>query len=136
MKYFLTLTLIILFGMNSCNQQTPASKGLDEKSPKVVLTGDELKIVAEITLKPDAFEAMKPIFEKVIAGSQSEEGCIYYDLHQDITDTTNTKYVMVEIWKDQKAIDSHNETQHFKTFKQSSQGYIDSMRVSILKVAK
>lgn len=137
MKKGVLLIFIIIIGLTNCNQQTPNNMNTTTNNmPNVVLSGDELKIVAEINLKPDAWKAMKPVFEKVIAGSQAEEGCIYYDLHQDVSDTTNTKYVMVEIWKNQEAIDFHNETQHFKTFKQASEDYIDSMRVTILKIAK
>lgn len=136
MKQILFLTLITLLSMNSCNKQLSDAKETTPNKPSVTLTGDELKIIAEITLKPDASQAMKPIFEKVVAGSQAEEGCIYYDLHQEISDTTNTKFVMVEIWKDQAAINSHNETDHFKTFKQASADYIDSMRVITLKLSE
>lgn len=136
MKRIIFISLIIFSCMNSCNKQSSEAKELVPNAPYVALTGDELKIVAEITLKPDVNEVMKPIFEKVVAGSQAEEGCIYYDLHQDISDTTNTKYVMVEIWKNQAAIDIHNESPHFKTFKQASADYIDHMRVLVLKVSK
>ena len=97
---------------------------------------NQLKIIAEITLKPGTAQAMKPIFEKVIAGSQAEEGNVYYDLHKDIADTTDTKYVMLEVWKDQVAIDIHNETPHFKAFVQASSDYVADMRVVIVKVVK
>lgn len=122
--------------MNSCNKQNPEINEKPSEAPYVALSGDELKIIAEITLKPNVSEAMKPIFEKVVSASQAEDGCIYYDLHQDISDTTNTKFVMVEIWKNQEAINSHNETPHFNTFKQASADYIDNMKVSILKISK
>ena len=119
--------------MNSCNNQQPENK---TNKPVVILNSDELKIIAEIFLKQGTYDLMKPIFEKVVKGSQAEDGCIYYDIHQDVSDTTNTKYVMVEIWKDQNAIDIHNETPHFNEFKEASKNYIDKMNVTILKVAQ
>lgn len=95
---------------------------------------NELKIVAEITLKPNTWEVMKSIFENVVTSSQAEAGCISYNLHKDITDTTDTKFVMLEIWKDQAAIDMHNESTHFKAFKQAAADYIANMKVTILKM--
>lgn len=126
--FFALLTLI--FGLSSCTNSTPVTTSND------VLTGSELKIVAEIHLKPEAFESIKPAFEKLIAGSQAEEGCIYYDLHADVTDTTNTRFMMIETWKDQEAIDFHNESDHYKIFQKVAKDYVDTTIVTVLKVAK
>lgn len=133
MKQTILITALFILGLSSCKNQTCDSA---ENKSAINLTGDELKIVAEIYLKPDAFKSMKPVFEKVIAGSQAEEGCIYYDLHCDIADTTNTKFMMLEIWKDQAAIDNHNETAHYKNFSSVAKDYIDSLKVTVLQVSK
>lgn len=131
MKQVFYTLLLLVFGLFSCTNKiaknTPTSNEMN---------GDELKIIAEIYLKPDAFKSMKPVFEKLIAASQAEEGCIYYDLHIDIADTTNTRLVMIETWKDQEAIDAHNESDHYKNFSRVGKDYIDSTRITILKVSK
>ena len=95
-------------------------------------TGDELKIVAIMTVKPEAIKEILPIFQTLVQGSQEEDGCISYNLHQDISDST--KFVMLEEWKSQAAIDYHNNTDHFKTFKEASKGMIEKSEVSILKL--
>lgn len=95
---------------------------------------EKVKIVAEITLKPNTWEVMKPIFDDLITNSQAEAGCISYDLHIDITDTTNTKFVMLETWKDQTAIDLHNESAHFTTFNQVAADYIANIKVIFLRM--
>lgn len=131
MKQVLYTLLLLVLGFSSCtNEISKDTHVLSE------LSGDELKIIAEIYLKPDAFKSMKPVFEKLIAGSQAEEGCIYYDLHIDIADTTNTRFVMLETWKDQEAIDAHNESEHYKNFSRVGKDYIDSTKVTIVKVSK
>lgn len=133
MKHTIFITLLSIFSLSSCTNTTNESV---ENRSAINLSGDELKIVAEIYLKPDAFKSMKPIFEKVIAGSQAEEGCIYYDLHSDVSDTTNTKFMMLEVWKDQAAIDIHNETPHYKNFSKVAKDYIDSLKVTVVQVSK
>lgn len=95
-------------------------------------TGDELKIIAVMKVKPESIDALKPIFQAVVTGSQEEEGCISYNLYQDINDPA--KFVMVEEWKSQAAIDFHNNTEHFKTFKAASADMIENMEVSIIKL--
>lgn len=131
MKQVFYALLFLVLGLSSCT-----NKIANNTQTANELSGDELKIIAEIYLKPDAFKSMKPVFEKLIAGSQAEEGCIYYDLHIDIADTTNTRFVMMETWKDQEAIDTHNESEHYKNFSRVAKDYIDSTKVTVVKVSK
>lgn len=135
-RLFILISLTSVLAFSACNKP---SKDINNDRATVqpfANTEAQMKVVAEITLKPNALESMNPVFEKVIAGSQAEEGCIYYDLHKDTADSTDTKFVMLEIWQDQAAIDAHNESQHFKTFVQTSDDYIENMKVTVLKVAK
>ncbi|MBM7570886.1 putative quinol monooxygenase [Aquibacillus albus] len=73
-------------------------------------------IHAHFKVKPEYrnmfLEHVKPLIE----GSQAEEGNISYRLFED-TEIHNT-FIMVEEWKDQSAIDFHNQTTHFKQFGQ------------------
>ena len=45
--------------------------------------------------------------------SAAEEGNITYTLNQDINNPR--AFAMIEIWKDQDAIDKHNASEHFRT---------------------
>lgn len=131
---FTIILLTVFMVFFACKKQNETAK----ERPNTCYTDldNQLKIVAEISLKPNAMESMRPVFEKVIAASQAEEGCIYYDLHKDVSDTTNTRYIILEIWKDQQAIDAHNESQHFKTFQQTSGDYIEDLKITVMKVSK
>lgn len=52
--------------------------------------------------------------QNVIEHSKAEEGNNHYHLYEDTKDL-NT-FIFVEEWKDQAALDLHEETAHFKQF--------------------
>lgn len=43
--------------------------------------------------------------------SKKETGCISYELCQDLKN--KNKFVFIEMWQDQEAIDKHNNSKHF-----------------------
>ena len=134
MKKIVSILLLAILCATSCNQKPDNQKD----TPVIVKeninerTGDELKIVAIITVKPEAIQNILPIFQSLVQGSQEEEGCIFYNLHQDVSDST--KFVMLEEWKSQAAIDFHNNTDHYNAFKEASKGMIEKSEVSIMKL--
>ena len=71
-------------------------------------------INATIVVKPgkvaDFIEAAKSMIES----SNAEPGCESYMFYQDPYE--NTRFIAVEFWKDQTAIDLHNNSNHFKAF--------------------
>lgn len=135
MKKIVFIALFGLLFITSCNKkaETVQEDSIVVKNDMdIERTGDELKIVAIMTVKPEAVNDILPIFQAVVQGSQEEEDCISYNLHQDISDST--KFVMLEEWKSQSAIDFHNNTDHYKTFKEASKDLIVKSDVSILKL--
>lgn len=132
MKKILIFALLgfILVG---CNTKTPNQENtIVVKADTEERTGDELKIIATIKIKPEFVEKILPIFQAVVTGSQEEEGCIAYNLCRDVSDPT--KFIMVEEWKSQAAIDFHNNSEHFNAFKAAATDMIDHMDVSIIKL--
>ncbi|HMM03023.1 MAG: putative quinol monooxygenase [Dysgonomonas sp.] len=95
-------------------------------------TGDELKIAAIMTVKPEAIKDMLPIFQAVVQGSQEEDGCIFYNVHQDINDST--RFIILEEWESQAAIDLHGKTDHFKTYQEASKNLIEKKEVIKMKL--
>ncbi len=59
--------------------------------------------------KTEFLAACKVLVEE----SNKEAGCIAYDLFASTT--RDDVFVMVETWKDDAAIESHNASEHFKT---------------------
>ncbi len=70
-----------------------------------------IQIVALVTVKPEYTEALAAQFKELVKASRAEEGNISYDLHQEIGKPN--RFVFVENWKSQAAIDEHNASEHF-----------------------
>ena len=91
----------------------------------------ELKIVATIVVKKDFQEEVLKAMYKVVDETQKEAGNISYILHQDTTNPL--KYIILETWKSQESIDSHNNSDHFNKFKQAIDGKLDGLAIDIIK---
>ena len=65
-----------------------------------------IKIVAVSTLKPGVLQDYLQAAAELIEKSNQEEGCISYQIYQDKND--ETKVAMFEEWKDEEAIELHN----------------------------
>jgi quinol monooxygenase YgiN len=81
-----------------------------------VLSGKsgKMMIVAKLTVKPEKADDFIAAARSIIALSNLEGGCISYQLFQDPYDTS--RFVFVEEYKNQDAVDAHFATEHFKAF--------------------
>ena len=70
-----------------------------------------IKIVARTVVKEGMEEAYKEGARELVERSAAEEGNITYTLNQDINNPR--AFAMIEIWKDQAAIEAHNTSEHF-----------------------
>jgi quinol monooxygenase YgiN len=91
----------------------------------------ELKIIAVIVVKPAHQKELEKICQAVVDGTRKEEGNVSYELHQDVKNPL--KYIILEVWKSQAAIDTHNETEHFKKFVKDIEGKIESLTIDVVK---
>lgn len=71
-----------------------------------------IKIVAKSVIKDDEREKYIQLSRELIEKSRQEEGCISYGLYQDINNSSI--FTFIEEWQDQKAIELHNNSEHFK----------------------
>ena len=72
-----------------------------------------IKIVACTLVKEGMEEAYMEAARELVQKSAAEEGNITYTLNRDINNPRS--FAMIEIWKDQDAIDKHNASEHFTT---------------------
>ena len=72
-----------------------------------------IAIFADFHIKADKVEEFLTAVKPLIKASNEEEGCIKYELHKALN--VDNMYMMIEEWKDQAAIDFHNQTEHFTT---------------------
>ncbi|MBQ9062157.1 MAG: antibiotic biosynthesis monooxygenase [Eubacterium sp.] len=73
-----------------------------------------IKIVAKMHLKEGALKEFKELTVDLVAKAKAEEGsCGEYSFNRNLADPCDI--CVVEFWKDQAAIDFHNNTEHFTT---------------------
>jgi len=73
-------------------------------------------VVAHFYLKPDKqkefIEAARPMVE----GTRKEEGCIFYDLHQDLEKPN--EFWMLEEWVSLETLNVHSQAPHVSAAKE------------------
>jgi quinol monooxygenase YgiN len=72
-------------------------------SPQVV-------VVATVQVKPGTEDEALAALAEGVAAAHGEEGCLAYALHRDRDDPT--RFVIVERWASQEALDDHNRQPH------------------------
>ena len=67
-----------------------------------------------IKIKEEKIQEAKEFFSSFVAPSQAEEGCLQYELFQGAKD--KQVFHFFEKWRDQKALDKHNEQPFLRQF--------------------
>ena len=78
------------------------------------VTDPKMVIIAKVSVKPEKTKDFIAVAKEIIEKSNKEPGCLSYQLYQDPYDAS--KFVFVEEYKNQAAVDSHFATEHFKAF--------------------
>jgi quinol monooxygenase YgiN len=88
-------------------------------------------IIAYLTAKPGKEAEFK---EKMTAQAKrclaNEAGCLQFDVVQDPKNPT--RFVMLEVYKDDAAIQAHQDSQHFKDFRPVVGDLVADRKVEIL----
>ncbi|AZB43154.1 antibiotic biosynthesis monooxygenase [Bacillus sp. FJAT-42376] len=71
-------------------------------------------ITAYMNVKREYRDTFLEKVKELIERSNEEEGNYSYRLYEEV-DQSN-QFVMLEQWRDQHAIDLHNQSEHFQTF--------------------
>lgn len=77
-------------------------------------TAYKMMIVARLSVKPEKAADFVAAAKEIIEKSNQESGCTFYQLYQDPYD--HSKFVFVEEYDNQAAVDAHFSTEHFKAF--------------------
>jgi quinol monooxygenase YgiN len=70
-----------------------------------------ISIIAKFVVKEGKEDEFMALVNPLGVASRAEEGCIEYMLHKHVEEPGT--YAMIEKWKDQSAVDFHNNTPHF-----------------------
>ena len=90
-----------------------------------------IKIVATTLVKEGMEEQYKEEARELVACSAAEEGNIMYTLNQDINNPRS--FAMIEIWKDQDALDRHNNSEHFTRIVPKLGVYAEAKGITLYK---
>lgn len=71
-----------------------------------------ISIVAKFNVQVDKKDEFLALAKELVVKSNQEEGCIAYEINQNLEDSS--VFAMLEQWKDEAAIDAHNNSDHFK----------------------
>ncbi|MBV9637548.1 MAG: antibiotic biosynthesis monooxygenase [Methylobacteriaceae bacterium] len=73
-------------------------------------------VIATLRIRADKREAFLAGARAVVAATAKEEGCLFYDLHQSISDPD--RYVFVERWTSHDALAAHFKAPHLQVWRE------------------
>jgi quinol monooxygenase YgiN len=71
-----------------------------------------VRVVARVNVRPEKLDEALGAFERLVAASRAEEGCVSYELLQNVEDQHDLTFV--EEWASKAILDSHFQTPHFQ----------------------
>ena len=111
--FVILLSLAILSG--SCgNKKTGEPGNVNAASSAEPVMDSKMMIIAKLSVKPEKAKDFTEAAKGMIENSNKESGCSFYQLFQDPYD--NSKFVFVEEYKNQAAVDAHFAADYFKAF--------------------
>ena len=75
---------------------------------------------------------MKELLSAMVVPSKAEDGCIFYEIFQ--YEENRRKFMAVETWRDEKALDGHKASPHYKIYKTSYEPFCDDKYSDELEV--
>jgi quinol monooxygenase YgiN len=130
----LLISLAVCYSSCSSNKSGENVKVADSSMQKAI-AGYKMVIVARLSVKPDKITNFTEAAKEIIEKSNKESGCTSYQLYQD--PYTNTKFVFVEEYKDQAAVDAHFAMDYFAAFGPKIADFITGPpNIKVFSVAK
>ncbi|WP_373034695.1 putative quinol monooxygenase [Sulfurimonas sp.] len=66
---------------------------------------------------------MKELLRAMVEPSKAEDGCMLYDIYQ--YENNPRKFMAVETWRDEAALDGHKASAHYAVYKSSYEPFCD-----------
>lgn len=89
-------------------------------------------VIADIWIRPESHEVFFAAARDMLAATRSEDGCIRYDLVQNIEDSEHLTFV--EEWESREHLSAHFETAHMAAWRTASAPHLVNRKVKILHV--
>ena len=68
-------------------------------------------------------DKMRELLVAMVAPSKIEDGCIFYDIFA--YENNPRKFMAVESWRDEEALDGHKASSHYAIYKSSYEPYCE-----------
>lgn len=114
MKTGINLVMTIVLLTAACAPKQPSSEKAADVVAPVTDSMTKKIITAQLFVKSEKVSDFLAAARPLIDSSNTEPGCESYTLYQNPYD--KTRFIFVEIWKDQVAIDNHFSKPYFKAF--------------------
>jgi len=82
--------------------------------------------------KEGAQAKMKELLSAMVIPSQAEFGCIFYEIFQ--YENNKRKFMAVETWENEAALDGHKASEHYKVYKSSYEPFCEAKYSDELEV--
>jgi len=82
--------------------------------------------------KEDGIDKMKELLTAMVAPSKAEDGCLFYEIVQ--YENNRRKFMAVETWRDEAALDGHKASAHYKIYKSSFEPFCEDKYTDELEV--
>jgi quinol monooxygenase YgiN len=77
-------------------------------------------------------EKMKELLSAMVIPSKAEDGILFYEIFQ--YENNRKKFMAVETWRDEDALDGHKASAHYKIYKESFEPFCESKYTDELEV--
>jgi quinol monooxygenase YgiN len=114
MNLFVIMLSLAIAACSCGNKKTCEPINVNEKSSVEPSMDSKMMIIAKLSVKPERAKDFTEAAKEMIENSNKESGCSFYQLFQDPYD--NSKFVFVEEYKNQVAVDAHFAADYFKAF--------------------
>jgi len=93
-----------------------------------------IKVVAKLTIKKEGIDIFIENAKKLVEETRKEEGCISYQLLQDINN--EQVFIFNEEWASAEALDKHMKSEHFALMQEIQKQIQEEGEINILKLVK
>jgi len=77
-------------------------------------------------------QKMKELLSAMVVPSKAEDGCLFYEIVQ--YENNRRKFMAIETWRDEKALDGHKTSPHYKIYKSSYEPFCEKKYSDELEV--
>lgn len=92
----------------------------------------QLSMIVKFEVKKDKIQFVKSELLKLLEPTRKENGCVFYELHQDLEDPSI--FMFYEIWETTSHWEAHNAQPNLVSFKKAIEGSIEKLTFNKLSV--